>query len=454
VLDKFLLFGNLAATKELRLDLNRIALGASLGFVFFVSLGGAPFAGFLRSLGVSDFMYSIMMAMPAMGGLFQIIASYFLERTGKVKKMFLISGIFQRLMIIPVVLLPLFVPKELETFMFAAMFLFLGIFALGGAFNGVSFFSWVALLIPIEIRGRFFGQRQMMLYFSGMFGGFLVSFLLDTIAGFAGFAVVFIFVSIMAILDIVCFIKVKEPPFEKSHEKVDFIKVWKESFLDRNFSRYMLFWAVWIFGIAMPGPFFITYMLEHLKISFVEIAVYSAITNIFIILFGRLWGSFIDKFANRPILYICSAVVAFIPLLWLIAPPGLHHVPVILVHVLVGMFWGGIELTSANLMMGLSPDKNRSVYIANFSLVSSIAGSILPFMAGGLLMQATADLNLNILNFNVQNYHVLFVTAVMIRLFALVVLFPRIREDNSSAVKSVLKHTKENIKQGIAQLRK
>ncbi len=190
-------------------------------------------------------------------------------------------------------------------------------------------------------------------------------------------------------------------------------------------------------------------MLEYLEISFVEIAVYSAITNIFIILFGRIWGSFIDRFANRPILYICSSVIAVLPLLWFAAVPGRHHIPVAVVHMLVGMFWGGIELTAANLMMGLSPDKNRSVYIANFSVISSLTGSILPFVAGGLLMQMTANVSLSILNFNLQNYHILFASAVIIRLFALIFLLPHVREDNSSAVKGVLKHTAHSLKKRI-----
>jgi len=450
--ERFLLFGNLPVTKEFRLDLNRIVWGTSLGIVFFGALGGAPFAGFLRELGVSDLMYSVMMAMPAMGGVFQLFAAYFLERSGKIKKMFLISGIFQRFSIIPVVLLPLFVPKDMENLMFAAMFLFLGVSALGAAFNGVSFFSWMAAFIPIDIRGRFFGQRQMMFYLTGMFGGFIVSSLLDMIGGFTGFAVVFVLVTIMALLDIACFLNVKDPPFVKSEYNTPFVKVWKEAFLNRNFLRYTIFWAVWIFGLAMPGPFFIIFMLEYLKISFVEIAVYAAITNIFIILFGRIWGSLIDRFANRPILYICSSVIAVLPLVWFAAVPGMHYIPVAVVHILAGMFWGGIELTSANLIMGLSPDKNRSVYIANFSVISSLAGSILPFVAGGFLMQMTADFSFSIMNFNMQNYHILFVSAVIIRIFALIFLLPHVREDNSSAVKGVLKHTAHRLKNRINSL--
>lgn len=53
------------------LDLNRVILGSGLGMVFFSTLNGAPFSGFVRSLGVGDFLYGVLMAFPVMGGLFR-----------------------------------------------------------------------------------------------------------------------------------------------------------------------------------------------------------------------------------------------------------------------------------------------------------------------------------------------------------------------------------------------
>lgn len=217
---RFLLFKELDITQELREDLNRIAWGVSLGIVFFVCLNGAPFAGFVRALGVSELMYGILMSLPVVSGVFQVLAAYVLESTGARKKLFLIGGMFQRLSIIPVVILPLIIPEELKGLTISLIVFFLLVSAVGGAFNGVTFISWMAALVPLKIRGRFFSQRQMMFTFTGMVGGVLASWALDRIGGFVGFAVVFSVVTVFAIMDILCFIRVYDPPMVRPQHKL------------------------------------------------------------------------------------------------------------------------------------------------------------------------------------------------------------------------------------------
>ena len=209
---KLILFKDFAITNDLREDLSRAAWSASLGIVFFVCLNGAPFAGFVRHLGVGDFMYGILMGLPVMSGLFQVMAAYVLEKTGARKKLFIIGGILQRLSIIPVVILPLIIPEELKGLTISFIVFFLLISAIGGAFNGVTSISWMAALVPLKIRGRFFSQRQMMFTLTGLIGGLLASFILDRIGGFAGFAVVFTLVVIFAVLVIVGYIRILDPP--------------------------------------------------------------------------------------------------------------------------------------------------------------------------------------------------------------------------------------------------
>jgi len=69
-------------------------------------------------------------------------------------------------------------------------------------------------------------------------------------------------------------------------------------------------------------------------------------------------------------------------------------------------------------------------------------------------MQMTGEIEFNMLGFTFLNYHILFVVAVLIRLFALLFLLPQVREDNSGAVKGVLKHTARKLKGSINSLTK
>ncbi len=442
---KILLFKNLAITDDLRLDLNRVVLGVSLGFVFFVCLNGAPFAGFVRHLGVSEFMYGILMGLPVMSGLFQMIAAYVLEKTGARKKLFMIGGVLQRLSIIPVVVLPLIIPEELKGLTIGLIVFFLLISAVGSAFNGVTFISWMAALVPLKIRGRFFSQRQMVFTFTGMIGGLLASYALDLIGGFAGFALVFSIVTIFALLDIACFIRVKDPPMVKVPYRVSMRKMSNEVLRHPNFRRYLIFWAVWVFGVNISGPFFSAYMLDYLKMSYLEITIYTQmVSNILTIFVIRKWGNLIDTFGNKPVLRICGTVAAVLPIFWLFATPE-NYIAILFIHVLTGLFWNGIDLTSNNLVMGLSPDENRSFYIASASVVTSLVGSIIAYALGGLFMEVTgkltADLNIMFLGRPLNNYHLLFTLSTVIRLIAITFLISPVNEEESAKASEILHHS-------------
>jgi MFS family permease len=115
------------------------------------------------------------------------------------------------------------------------------------------------------------------------------------------------------------------------------------------------------------------------------------------------------------------------------------------IHVFTGIFWSGIDLTSNNLVMSLSPDENRSFYVASFSMVTSVVGSIVAYALGGLFMEVTAELarNLNIVIFGHQltNYHMLFILSAVIRFIAITFLVSPIHEDESVEPKEMIRRS-------------
>jgi len=453
LINKFLLFKNFDITQELRMDLNRIVWGICFGQVYFVTLNGAPFAGFVKELGVGDFLYGVLTALPLIGGLFQVLAAFILESTRERKKLFLLSGIVQRVPIMIAILLPLIVPEEWKGPAIASIMFFLILASFGGAFNGVTFYSWMADLIPLKIRGRFFSQRQMVYTFTGLIGGLAMSYLLDKIGGLVGFAIVFVIAVIFGLLDILCFIWVKDPPMEEPVERISFRKVWKETLSHPNFRRYLIFWSVWSFGISVAGPFFNAYMLEYLQMNYSEITLLNQmITSVFTILFVRAWGGLIDQFGNKPVLFISGLAVAMLPAMWIFTTPDFYWI-IALFNVISGIFFCGIELTSANLMMKLSPSKNRSFYIANFNMVTALVGSILAYFTGGFLMELTRgwvrSFHIMVLGYPLNNYHLLFLISTLVRLSAVLFFLPAFSEDESHSPWEVIRHSLRNIGKSV-----
>ena len=179
--------------------------------------------------------------------------------------------------------------------------------------------------------------------------------------------------------------------------------------------------------------------------SYLEITIYTQmVSNILTIFVIRKWGNLIDTFGNKPVLRICGTVAAVLPIFWLFATPE-NYIAILFIHVLTGLFWNGIDLTSNNLVMGLSPDENRSFYIASASVVTSLVGSIIAYALGGLFMEVTgkltADLNIMFLGRPLNNYHLLFTLSTVIRLIAITFLISPVNEEESAKASEILHHS-------------
>ena len=125
----------------------------------------------------------------------------------------------------------------------------------------------------------------------------------------------------------------------------------------------------------------------------------------------------------------------------------------VIVHVITGFFWCGTELTSNNLMMELSPEKNRSFYIASFSMVTALTGSILAYLTGGLLMQLTrgyiVKLNIMLLGYPMNNYHMLFILSALLRAVAIIFFLPDVEEEKAHSSIVVIQHAIKSIKRKL-----
>lgn len=72
-------------------------------------------------------------------------------------------------------------PDDLKPLSIGLIMLMLSLSAVGGSLNGVSFFSWMSAIVPLNIRGRFFSQRQLFFTITSLISGLSVGYLLDLI---------------------------------------------------------------------------------------------------------------------------------------------------------------------------------------------------------------------------------------------------------------------------------
>lgn len=432
---------------EMKKSLDYVVLGITFGMVCMSITGGPALTGFARALGAGDFTYGVLMALPVIGGLMQIYASYILEKTRKRKTIFITFGIIQRLLWIPVALVPYILPVEAGMLRIWSVIVLITLTSITGAFMNVSFYTWMGDLIPLKIRGRYFSIRSRISTISGLIAGLVTAKVLDMIPGYPGYTFVFIIAAIFGTLDIICFIRVKDISMNVSEKQVSIITVLRTSFANASFRRYVTFWTLWGFSLNFASPFFAMYALGSLEMSFTEITITgqiaSSLTTIFFI---TKWGRFLDRYGSKPLLYITCIISSVLPLLWIFASPN-NYIPVLLFNLIGGMIWCGTDITNQSMLITNTPTENRSASIAIYFIITSIIGNALAFVAGGFFLDQLGKSNqvFLILGASLNKYELLFITTFIIRLIVVLIFLPRVNDEKSVHMSTVYKDIKNSL---------
>lgn len=278
------------------------------------------------------------------------------------------------------------------------------------ALGSASWLSWMAMLVPRQLRGRYFGVRNSMASFTRLLcvpvAGLIVSFWPG--GTMQGYGLVLILGLVAGVASLACqFLKADINP--KSHndseikdfnknkasnntEKEDnFVAVSQASEItnrnsnqppsmwkDSNFLIFLAYFSLWMFAFNLSTPFFNLYMLDTLDIDVSWVSVYGSFQAGAGMLMLILWGKLADKVGNRTILFLVGILVAVIPLLWV--GIGVDTLSIWLwlplLHILIGGTTAAIELCSNNIQISIAPVRMQSVYFATAAAAAGASGAI------------------------------------------------------------------------------
>ena len=432
--------------RELRRTLNYLILSYSLGVTFILAVTGAPLTGFIRLLTKNDLTFSIIMAIPTLGAVFQIFGSFYIERTGRRWESFFFACLVQRAIWIPITLIPLLYFKVSPTTVLIIITILMVVFAASGHFADLAFSSYYSSIVPREIAGRYRSKRAAIVTAVGAVGSILVGKYLGDSPTFFNFAVMFGVVSILGIID-VCLssFAAHHPPMLINEEKISFFKLFSLPFKNKNYFQFIIFGTVWAFGVNISAIFINVYLLENLAVSYLMISILNAfVVNSCSILAVRFWGRLADNFGNKPVLKVAATFATLIPFLWLLPSSSENkYLFIIPAFIVSGLAWSGVELSIINLSMWLAPEKNRTIYMATYALTSLILGVALSSIVGGLIMQTSGPIldSIKIPFINNQyfnKFHLLFLISLIIRFLSSQFILKKVKEESSKSVKEMI----------------
>ncbi|MGH1396209.1 MAG: MFS transporter [Trichormus sp.] len=382
----------------IRTSLRASTTDAVFAAVFSLATSGILLSNFLVELDASPVIFGMISSIPMLVNLVQPLGAYLSERTtSRFQYSLWTFGIGRLLWLILLIGVVAFSWGWVDSLQLEILTLFIVLAShLLGGLGSASWLSWLAMIVPRQLRGRYFGIRNSASSLTNLVCVPLAGLLISHWYGgtLQGYGVVLFISIIFGILSIGCqyfkldinpkvqnsIVQVPQQQSEKSlptttSPPVDTTEnIWKNS----NFLIFLFYSALWMLSVHLSAPFFNLYMLDtlHLNVSWVTLyASLQAGANMLLMIF---WGKLADKIGNRLILIFIGVLVGVTPFLWLgidINNFGLWlWLP--LLHILTGGTWAAIDLCNNNIQLEIAPIKNQSLYFAIASAVAGFSGAL------------------------------------------------------------------------------
>lgn len=304
--------------------------------------------------------------------------------------------------------------------------------------------SWMADLIPENIRATFFGRRSSILNFSSMTWNFAASVLVDQCKGnavFYAYAGIFAATTIFGVLDILLFLWIPEPEAKQAGTPEDRalgLRHFLEPLRQRNFLGFCM--AVGLFGlsVSVAGPFIAPYITDPQGINapMTWLAVMAFITQMACIITATSWGLMMDRFGRKPAVLL-GALFPFTWLTFLFLSPSNLIFLLPLQALAAGVIISGWNDGVNQLMLTLTPDKNRTAYIAWYIAIAGLIAA-LGSLGGGWLYQLLKDVRFDLPYLPaITSFHIVILVALLLCTFSIFIL-GRIREGNTRPLGFIL----------------
>ena len=354
---------------------------------------GAILTAFAIQLGASNFLIGLLAAIPHLSQLAQLPAMYTVDRVKSRRAVYTWAGYVARPMFL-VIALTVFLPSsDLALAVIVAAFT---VRYVAGAYLSCAWNTWMRDLVPDDVMGRVFGERQKKMIGIGMVVSLLAAGFIDLwgrfvpLPGTYSFAIVYTLAFFGGLYAVVASRRIADVP-ARPHDSTHLLRRLREPFRHKNFRRLMVFHGSWNFAVNLAAPFFTVHMLKRMELDLIVVIALATLSQIAAYFTVTHWGDVADRFSNKAVLRVCAPLFIACIFLWTFTTmPDIHVLTyplLVLIHLATGLANAGVSLASGNISLKLAPKGNATGFLAASSMVNAAAAGTAA-MVGGL----TADL--------------------------------------------------------------
>ena len=292
---------------------------------------------------------------------------------------------------------------------------------LANAVCGVAWWASVSELVPLGIRGKFFGARNMMFTFwtlvATLAAGYFVT---HTSNPQWAFGLVFTLASGARLVGLFFLTRIKFPPVVTERRSPH--SPWKTMtnvFQDRQFLRLLVFTGLFGLCLNLGTPFYNVYVLKVLPLTLGDLTVLTTLSTVGSLVSLKTWGVLSDRFGNKPIMLTSAMIwLTTAAVSWLFAGPQ-RYAHLYANYFLTGFLMAGFQQVGQfNLMIKMVPAENRAHHISVYFSFTNMLITLGPIL-GGMALQVLPERAGTWFQEPLLNYHIVIVGSLGMCLLSL-----------------------------------
>jgi len=258
-----------------------------------------------------------------------------------------------------------------------------------GGIAAVPFFDIWGKSLPSNLRGRFFGYRQLWGGILAIGSGLIVKNILgnNAIEFPYNFVLLFSLVFIFLSISYIALGSLKEPTEKVYKKQLPFKDFLKKAFLiikkNNNYKKFIII-EILVGAGGMALPFYVLYLKDLLNINLGTVGILLSAQMLGSVLSNILWAHLSDFVGNKKVIQISSFAGLMVPIVALMIQFK-SELLYFFLFTIIGFFIAGRTIGKTNYLLDIAPSKDRPIYI---SLTGTLLFPVSLFpLIGGLILQ-------------------------------------------------------------------
>jgi len=340
------------------------------------------YSKFAERLGATDYQIAYLTSLPYFISILAYIpGAILIESLSNKQKTIGSIMLLQKIFFLLIAFIPFLNVNQASLFV-----IMIGLMNLPGSIGSMGYQSSIGEIFNPKDRGTTMGLRNRYSSIVGILITFISGKLLslipktkeDTILLYQIFFIIAFLVSVIEVIYFFRFKGFSNCNNKKSTYLQNLRKVINEIPKHKKFIVFMLSSLFFHIGWIGAQPLFNIYTIKILQANEYWLSVISIASGVSSVISYTKWASFADKKGNNVALSIAIIGMGITPLLYALSK---HIIMLVVFNVLIGISVAGTSLILFNILLEVTPDENRTIYIAIYNTLIAIISGVSPILA-------------------------------------------------------------------------